>query len=54
MENPGHFSVEINSLWLSLRTLVGHGPLRARYRTRYAQITTPTFWRKALNLPPEP
>lgn len=44
----------VQVLWLSLRTLVQHGPLRARYRARYAQITTPTFWRKALNLPPEP
>ncbi len=42
------------TLGLTLRTLVQHGRLRALYRSRYPQITTPEYWRKALNLPPQP
>jgi hypothetical protein len=39
-------------LALSVRTILVHDRLRALYRRRYPQITTPEFWRKALNLPP--
>ena len=42
------------TLGLTLRTLVQHARLRALYRSRYPQITTPEYWRKALNLPPQP
>ncbi|MEI6798070.1 MAG: hypothetical protein WCO04_02490 [Pseudomonadota bacterium] len=38
-------------LALSVRTILVHDRLRALYRRRYPQITTPEFWRKALNLP---
>ena len=44
----------VRVFWLTLRTLVQHGRLRARYRSRHRQITTPEFWRKALGLPPSP
>ena len=44
----------VRVLGLSVRTWVQHGTLRARYRSRYPQITTPAFWRKALNLAPDP
>ncbi len=44
----------VRVFWLTLRTLVQHGRLRARYRSRYRQITTPEFWRKTLGLPPSP
>jgi hypothetical protein len=44
----------VRVLGLTLRTWVQHGTLRARYRSRYPQITTPAFWRKALNLAPDP
>ena len=42
------------ALGLALRTLVQHGRLRSLYRKRFAQITTPEYWRNALNLPPQP
>ncbi len=41
-------------LVLSVRTVLVYQRLRALYRRRYPQITTPEFWRKALNLPPNP
>ena len=44
----------VRVLGLSLRTWVQHGRLRARYRSRYPEITTPEYWRKALNLAPDP
>lgn len=44
----------MRALVLSLRTFWGHNTLRARYRARYAQITTPAFWRRALDLSPKP
>jgi hypothetical protein len=42
----------VQVLALTLRTILVHDRLRALYRRRYPQITTPEFWRKALNLPP--
>jgi len=42
----------VQVLALALRTILVHDRLRALYRRRYPQITTPEFWRKALNLPP--
>ncbi len=39
---------------LYLRTVLSYRSLQTLYQTRYPEITTPDFWRKALNLPPDP
>ena len=48
------FALLAQVLTLTLRTIWVHDRLRALYRSRYPQITTPEYWRKALNLPPQP
>ena len=37
-------------LWLTLRLWFGYRALLAKYRKGYAEIATPSFWRKVLNL----
>lgn len=42
--------LSLQLLWLSGQTCLGYGRLLARYRKGYAEIATPSFWRRALNL----
>lgn len=41
--------IRLVRLWL--RTVIGYNALRALYRQRYPQITTPDYWRSALTMP---